>query len=135
MKFQINPVGVLWNREDSTVAEIYPEYSDAIMGLEQFSHIMIFCWFHKNDRDEQREILQVHPRKDRNKPLRGVFATRSPQRPNPIGIFICSLVRINGNMLKVKKIDAFDGTPIIDIKPYIPGMDSIKNGEVPDWVK
>jgi tRNA-Thr(GGU) m(6)t(6)A37 methyltransferase TsaA len=134
MTIHIRPVGRISNKGESTVIEIYPEYSDALRGLEKFSHIMLFCWFHKNDSPEKRKTLRVHPMRDRNKPLTGVFATRSPQRPNLIAIFICTLNEIRENKITVQKIDAFDGTPVIDIKPYIPHNDSIPDARIPEWV-
>jgi len=135
MKIQIQPVGRISNKGESTIIEIYPEYSKALLGLEAFSHIMVFCWFHKNDRPEKRKTLQVHPMKNKNKPRTGVFATRSPQRPNLIAIFMCVLKEIRENRISVEKIDAFDGTPVIDIKPYIPHNDSVPNARIPKWVK
>jgi tRNA-Thr(GGU) m(6)t(6)A37 methyltransferase TsaA len=73
--------------------------------------------------------------KNRDKPLTGVFATRSPQRPNPIAVFMCTLNKIKENKIIIEKIDAFDNTPVIDIKPYIPNSDSIPNARIPKWVK
>jgi tRNA-Thr(GGU) m(6)t(6)A37 methyltransferase TsaA len=135
MTFQIQPVGKVSNKENSTVIEIYPEYSKALLGLEGFSNIMLFCWFHKNDRTDKRKTLQVHPMKNRDKPLTGVFATRSPQRPNPIAVFMCTLNEIKENKIIIEKIDAFDNTPVIDIKPYIPHNDSIPNARISTWAK
>lgn len=135
MTFQIQPVGRISNKENSTVIEIFPEYSEALLGLEGFSNIILFCWFHKNDRSDKRKTLQVHPMKNMDKPLTGVFATRSPQRPNLIAIFMCTLNEIKENKIIVEKIDAFDNTPVIDIKPYIPHNDSIPNARIPKWFK
>ena len=86
---------------------------DGLSGLEPGQQIMIIFYLH---RSEGFELLQ-HPRGDVSQPKRGVFALRSPQRPNPIGVSVVELVRIEGNVLHVRGLDAIDGTPILDIKP------------------
>jgi len=133
--FQVFPVGIVRKSGDTVRIEIVEKYHDALLGLEQFSHILVFCWYHKNDRPERRNTLQVHPRGDRKNPLTGVFATRSPVRPNLIAMTICRLISIEGNVIRVDEIDAFDGTPVIDIKPCISRLDFISGLKVPTWVK
>ena len=83
----------------------------------------------------QRAILQVHPRGDQKNPLTGVFATRSPFRPNLIALSLCKIVSVKENVIEVEKIDAFEGTPVLDIKPYAPGQDSATGVKVPEWAK
>ena len=114
--------------------EILDTFRDGLLGIEQFSHIIVCCWFHKNDRHDKRRILQVHPRGNRANPLTGVFATRSPTRPNPIAISTCKLLEIQKNVVIIDNIDAFEGTPVIDIKPYIAGNDYVKDARIPQWV-
>jgi len=133
--FQIFPVGNVRKSGNSVQIEIDEKYHDALLGLEEFSHIIVFCWYHKNDRPGRRNTLQVHPRGDRKNPLTGVFATRSPVRPNLIAITICRLISIEGNVIRVDEIDAFDGTPVIDIKPCISRLDFISEVKVPSWAK
>lgn len=87
-------------------------YSDALLGLRPGQKIQILYWMHLAERD----TLQVHPRGDRARPLRGVFATRSPDRPNPIAIDTVEVIEIEGNCLTVRGLDAIDETPLIDIK-------------------
>jgi tRNA-Thr(GGU) m(6)t(6)A37 methyltransferase TsaA len=97
-----------WFEVNSTVAE----------GLERMvvgQEIILITWFHKAHRD----ILKVHPRNDQNTPLTGVFATRSPDRPNPLGLHQVTVLEIAGNRLTVGPIEAIDGTPIVDIKPVL----------------
>jgi tRNA-Thr(GGU) m(6)t(6)A37 methyltransferase TsaA len=132
--FQIFPIGVVKKTKQTTAIEIYKKYEDALLGLHQFSHLIVCYWFHKNDTAEERNILQVHPRGDQRNPLTGVFATRSPVRPNLIGISICKILSIDGNIIHIDKIDAFDGSPVIDLKPYIPRVDFITDAHVPEWV-
>ena len=132
--FQIFPVGVIRKKEDTIWVEIFEPYSDALLGLEDFSHIQVLFWFHENDTTERRKTLRVHPRKDQKIPLTGVFATHSPQRPNLIGLTICKIKSIQDRRIEIEDIDAFDGTPVIDIKCYIPASASGSDVRVPDWV-
>ena len=88
------------------------QYRDALLGMEKGSKIVILYWMHLAERD----ILQVHPRRDQTRPLRGVFTTRSPQRPNPISLDIVEVTGIEGMVVDVIGLDAVDGTPLLDIK-------------------
>ncbi len=129
----IFPIGIIKKDSKAFSVEIYPEYTDGLLGLDQFSHILIFYWFHENDTSEKRKTLQVHPRGNKANPMTGVFATRSPQRPNPIGISICRVLSVDRNKIHIDQIDAFNGSPVIDIKPYFPNMDSGSDAVTPDW--
>ena len=105
---------------ERTWLEIYPEYGPALTGLKEFSHLWVFYWFHGNDKPEERRTLQVHPRRDPANPLTGVFACRAPVRPNLIGFTACRIIKVEGNVVEVADLDAMDGSPILDLKPYIP---------------
>jgi tRNA-Thr(GGU) m(6)t(6)A37 methyltransferase TsaA len=115
------------------ISEIVVDSSltEALDNLDEFSHIIVIYWIHKSTRPAPKK---VHPRGKPELSLMGVFATRSPSRPNPIGKATVRLLKRQGNILKVKGLDAIDGTPVIDIKPYIPGYDSIDNAKAPSWV-
>ena len=132
--FQIHPVGVVRKKDKAVWIEIFAPYADALLGLAGFSHIQVLFWFHKNDTAKRRKTLRVHPRKDKNNPLSGVFATHSPLRPNPIGLTLCQIKSIEGLQIKIEDIDAFDGTPVIDIKCYIPSSVAESTIRLPDWV-
>ena len=132
--FQIIPVGVVRKKEKAVWIEIFDPYSDALLGLEGFSHAQVLFWFHKNDSADQRKTLRVHPRKDKKNPLSGVFATHSPLRPNPIGLTLCKIKSIRNRRIAIEDIDAFDGTPVIDIKCYIPSAVPEPDIRLPDWV-
>lgn len=106
-------------------------YEKALDGIEDFSHIYIIFWMHKIG-DAERKILKTHPRGRIDLPLLGVLATRSPLRPNPIGLTVVELLERKGNILKVRGLDAFDGTPVIDVKPYN-HWDIIEDVKVPEW--
>jgi tRNA (adenine37-N6)-methyltransferase len=131
----LNPVGVVKKQGQSAWLEIYPEYAPALLGIQGFSHLWVFYWFHDNDTPERRQTLQVHPRRDPANPLTGVFACRAPERPNLIGFTGCRIIKVEGNVLEVAGLDARDGTPILDLKPYIPGGDAIPEALTPEWLK
>jgi len=130
--YYLKSVGIIRKRDEKTWIEIFDKYGDALLGLDGFSHIQVFYWFDQNDSDEKRKTLQVHPRKDPNNPLTGVFATHSPQRPNLIGSTLCKIESIVANSIYIEEIDAYDGSPVIDIKCYIP--QSVSDVRLPDWV-
>jgi len=134
--FKLHPVGIVDKKGKSVKLRIYDRYSDALVGLDGFSHAIVLYWFDRNDTPEKRNILQVHPRGNKKNPLTGVFACRAPVRPNLIAMSVCKIRGLEGGMLSIDKIDALDGSPILDIKPYIPGIDS-KSEEirVPNWLK
>ncbi|MEM3777811.1 MAG: tRNA (N6-threonylcarbamoyladenosine(37)-N6)-methyltransferase TrmO [Fervidicoccaceae archaeon] len=120
--------------------EILPEYSDGLLNLEGFSHIIVISFLHKIGED-QRKVLRIKHRKLERFGIRiddipevGVFASDSPARPNPIGLSIVRLIRVEGNKLFVSGLDLSDGTPVLDIKPYDHGR-QIKEIELPQWAK
>ena len=131
----LNPVGVVKKQGKRAYLEIYPEYALALNGLKNFSHLWVFYWFHENDNPEERRTLQVHPRRDPANPLTGVFACRAPARPNLIGFTACRIVKVEGNIVEVADLDARAGSPILDLKPYIPDGDAIPEAVTPEWLK
>jgi L-fuculose-phosphate aldolase len=94
--------------------------TDGLLGLEPGDDIIVLCYFHR----AQRDVLQVHPRGDLDNPLRGVFATRSPARPNPIAVTSARVQHIDENVLQVVGLDALDGTPVVDVKSYAEAFDT-----------
>jgi len=133
-RFYIIPVGVIKKENENVRIEVFEEYRDALLGLDDFSHITVCYWFHENDTPEKRKTLQVHPRKDKQNPLSGVFATHSPLRPNLIAISICKILSIKDTTIFIEKIDALDGSPVIDIKCLIPSSELGSDIRLPDWV-
>lgn len=116
------------------VSEIVIEESltDSLDGIEGFSHLIILWWMHRLK--ESTRPLRVHPGRRPGAPLTGVLATRAPVRPNPIGKATVRLLERRGNILKVEGLDALEGSPVIDIKPFIPAVDSAGDATVPSWV-
>jgi tRNA-Thr(GGU) m(6)t(6)A37 methyltransferase TsaA len=106
--------------------------TEALDDLDRFSHIIVLYWIHRSRRPAP---MKVHPRGNPKRALMGVLATRSPSRPNPIGKATVKLLERQGNILKVRGLDAIDGTPVLDIKPYIPGYDSVNDDcRAPSWM-
>ncbi len=133
-RFYIYPVGVIKKENENVRIEVFEEYRDALLGLDDFSHITVCYWFHENDTPEKRNTMQVHPRKDKQNPLSGVFATHSPLRPNLIALTICKILSIKDTTIFIEKIDALDGSPVIDIKCFIPSSELGSDIRLPDWV-
>lgn len=95
--------------------EVHDWAAEALHGLAAGDEIIVITWFHQADRD----VFQVHPRSDPRNPLTGVFATRSPDRPNPLGLHPVTVHAIEGTRLRIGPIEAIDGTPVVDIKPVL----------------
>ncbi len=119
---------------ESVVSEIIldPPYSEALDGIEDYSHILILFWISRI-KTRQRKIKKIHPKSRSDLPLVGVFATRTQYRPNPIGLTLVRLISRNKNVLKVKGLDALQGTPIIDIKPISPRHEFLQKYKIPEW--
>ena len=132
--FHIFPVGIVRKTDNAVSIDIFDDFTDALLGLDGFSHVVVLFWFDQNDTAEKRRVLKVHPRKDPRNPLTGVFATHSPQRPNLIGLTVCKIISIHGGSIEIEDIDALDGSPVIDLKCYIPGSVAEKDVRLPDWV-
>lgn len=118
---------------ETSKIKVYPEFCEALKGLATFSHVIVLYWIHLRDNDIDRRTLRVVPRRREGAPEVGVFACRSPSRPNPIGLSVLELLKIKGCIIVVKGLDAVEGTPVIDIKPYLPRADSVPQADVPEW--
>jgi len=131
MEFIMQPVGIIhspYTEKDKTPiqasrslaigqVEIYPEFADGLKDIEALSHIYLLYAFHES----QGYKLQVKPFLDNQE--HGIFATRYPYRPNPIGLSVVKLLSCENNILTVEGVDVLDGTPLLDIKPYVPDFD------------
>ena len=139
-KIFLNPIGRVKTeaigdevKDKSIVSKIVvrDELVAALDGLDGFSHLFVLFWLNQIF-DEQKITLKVHPRGRVYMPLLGVFATRTNMRPNPIGLTLVELLKVEGNTLTVRGLDAYDGTPVLDIKPF-DVWDNAENAKVPDW--
>lgn len=115
--YSVHPVGWVRKADGKTTLVIDERYQPALMGVENLSAIWVLYWFDRNDTPEKRAILQVHPRANPENPLRGVFATRAPVRPNLIALSRCEVLSVEGNVIEIDGIDAWPDTPVLDIKP------------------
>jgi tRNA-Thr(GGU) m(6)t(6)A37 methyltransferase TsaA len=112
---------------------INEEYEDCLDGIEDFSHIVVLFWTNKVP-DRARQLKKVHPAGLKEIPMKGIFATRSPVRPNPICKTTVKLIERRGATLLVEGLDAIDNTPVVDIKPHLPFYDSPLNVKLADWM-
>lgn len=140
----LRPIGVVRNgvreprphgwedvRSDVIVRE---DLLEALDGIEAYSHIIVVFHCHQVP-EEERASGHIRPLGDSNLPEQGVLATRSQRRPAAIGVSVVSLLRRRRNILRVRGLDAIDGTPVLDIKPYFPTYDSVPGARVPDWAR
>jgi tRNA-Thr(GGU) m(6)t(6)A37 methyltransferase TsaA len=139
-KICLEPVGVVQTeavgkevRDKNVVSRIVfrEKYVEALEGVEEFSHLFVLFWLHEIS-DKDRQIMKVRPRGRSDMPLLGIFATRTPHRPNPIGLTRVKILDIEGNVITVQGLDAFDGTPVLDIKPF-DSWDITEEFKVPEW--
>ncbi len=141
----VKPIGVVhnsvkelrresWESLESTIV-VQDRWAGALDGLEAFSHIFVIFWLHLVAEGPRETTTHVHPRGDPGIPLQGVFATRSPVRPNPIGLRVVALLERRGNVLRVRGLDAIDGTPVLDLKPYLFHYDGVPESTVADWIQ
>jgi len=151
MEIVLKPIGIVhtklsdeevknsWEGVEGVV-EVFREYVKGLKGIEDFSHIIILAYLHKTKK-EHKKVLRVRHRrllrfgiKIEDIPEVGVFCTDSPHRPNPIALTIVELVKRDGRFLHVRGLDLFDGTPVLDIKPYTPDR-VVEKINVPQWYK
>jgi tRNA-Thr(GGU) m(6)t(6)A37 methyltransferase TsaA len=119
-----------WEQVRSSVI-VREDLAAGLEGIDGFSHILVIFAFDKVPEGEQR--LNVRATLDERSPRLGVLATRSQRRPTPLGVSAVRLLRRRGNVLWVQGLDAIDGTPVLDIKPYYPEHDAVEGARVPDW--
>jgi tRNA-Thr(GGU) m(6)t(6)A37 methyltransferase TsaA len=119
--------------EREAIVEVEPDWAEALDGIEGFSHIWLLWWLDR--RDEPPETLRVHPEGRPEMPLVGIFATRSPRRPNPLAMTAVELLGREDRRLRVRGLDACQGTPILDIKPYLRRGDQIPAATMPAWLQ
>jgi tRNA-Thr(GGU) m(6)t(6)A37 methyltransferase TsaA len=142
MEFSLDPVGVVrstraeaeddqWDSETSSIELLSPFGERALLGLAEFSHCIVVYVFDKATWDESR--MSRHPRGNKDWPEVGIFAQRAKDRPNRIGVTVCQVIEVNGSTIRVGGLDAIDGTPVVDIKPWM--VEFGPRGEVvqPSW--
>lgn len=133
--FQVNSIGKINVNEDGMFIELEPRYIPALQALDGFSHLNILWWFSDFDNEQMRSVLETPQPYKKAPPVMGIFATRSPVRPNPIALTTVQIIYIDyqKGTIQIAYIDANDGTPILDIKPYTPSLDRVEIPGVPEW--
>jgi tRNA (adenine37-N6)-methyltransferase len=140
---ELRPIGVVkspvkeavdkdWGEVVSEI-RLEPEYAGGLAGLEEFSHIQVIFFMHQAAWNPATDLVR-RPRGRADMPQVGIFAQRARHRPNPIGLTTVALVGVRDNVLTVRGLDAIDGTPVLDIKPYNPGFDAREEVKVPEWM-
>lgn len=122
-----------WGAVESTIA-VLPEYRAGLRGLDAFSHVLVTAYLHGAKFEPARHLVR-RPRGQADMPELGIFAQRAKDRPNPLGITVVPLVAVTPEGLRVRGLDAIDGTPILDLKPYFPQFDAAPGARVPEWVE
>ena len=132
---KIFSIGKIINKKEQVYIELDPKYSKGLKGLEGYSHIQVIWWANGCDNEEARNKLIINKPYKKGPDEIGVFATHSPERPNPISVSNVDIayVDINKGIIGLYYIDAFDGTPVIDLKPYVPSVNKIENPKTPNW--
>ncbi len=133
--YTINPIGTVHANENGFNIQLEKEYIPALTGLEGYSYIQLLYWFDKCDNALSRSKLTENKPYTNGPEVLGTFATRSPERPNPIAVssvYVTYIDRENG-IIGLAYTDAFDGTPVLDIKPYTPSLDRVEAPTVPEW--
>ncbi len=120
-----------WGKVISEIV-LSPELAAGLKGLEQFSHVLVIFLMHQSTFFPTSDLVR-RPRGREDMPEMGIFAQRAKHRPNPIGITAVELISVSDNIVKVRGLDAIDGSPVLDLKPYFPEFDRVDNVRVPEW--
>lgn len=136
-EMKVNPIGVIRNSEEGCCIKIQEKFVPALLALEGFSHIQVIWWFSGFDDELSRSLLQVQKPYKHGPDTMGIFATRSPLRPNPIALTTSEVIDIDheNGIIRIAYTDADDHTPVLDIKPYTPSLDRPDRPSVPVWCR
>jgi tRNA-Thr(GGU) m(6)t(6)A37 methyltransferase TsaA len=133
--FQMFPIGYIRRSKKNVNLEVLETFRPALKQLGHFSHVMVFWWADKHDNEKSRRLLQCEPPYAKGK-VTGVFATRAEYRPNPVAMTTCKILKVDEDygIVTVADIDAYDGTPIVDLKAYFPVCDRVREARIPEWL-
>ncbi|TIH17050.1 hypothetical protein D0S45_07755 [Marinifilum sp. JC120] len=134
--FSMSPIGQVQVKEGEASIHVFEEFRSGLEKMDRFSHFIALWWASEQDSPDRRAVLQT-PLPYADNLSAGVFACRSEFRPNPIGVTVCQCLDldIEKGIIRVPYIDAFDGTPLLDLKPYFPVCERVKETRVPEWVE
>ena len=135
MNCNLCPIGEIREENGELLIEVFEKYRKAMTGLEEHRYLQIIWWFDRCDNEQSRNKLTEEKPYKKGPALLGTFATRSPERPNPIAVsnVLALSVEAGSGTIRVPYIDAFPGTPVLDIKPYTPSIDRVENVTMPEW--
>lgn len=133
--FQVESIGKVSIKEEGVFIELEPKYIPALKALNGFTHLSVVWWFSDFDNKEMRSTLETSQPYKNAPEVMGIFATRSPIRPNPLALTAVQVINIDyvHGILHIAYIDANDGSPVLDIKPYTPSLDRVEAPGVPEW--
>jgi tRNA-Thr(GGU) m(6)t(6)A37 methyltransferase TsaA len=133
--FNVNSIGKISVNKEGMFIKLEQKYVPALQALNGFSHLNVIWWFSDFDTEEARNILETPKPYKKAPEVMGIFATRSPVRPNPIALTAVEIINIDyeNGTIQIADIDANDNSPVLDIKPYTPGADRVESPDVPEW--
>ncbi|ACL20626.1 tRNA-Thr(GGU) m(6)t(6)A37 methyltransferase TsaA [Desulfitobacterium sp. LBE] len=133
--FKVKPIGKISVNEDGMFIKLEQEYIPALQALNGFSHLNVLWWLSDSDNEEMRNILIAEQPYKKAPAIMGIFATRSPFRPNPMALTAVQIITIDyeNGVIQIAYIDANDNSPVLDIKPYTPSLDRVETPGVPEW--
>lgn len=134
-QFTVRQIGTMEMDKNGMYVKLLPEYIPALKFLEGFGHADILWWFDGCDDEENRSVLEAESPYKHGPDTMGIFATRSPQRPNPIALSVAEILYIDheAGAIYIAYTDARQGSPVLDLKPYTPSLDRVEHPQVPDW--
>ncbi|QQZ61887.1 SAM-dependent methyltransferase [Paenibacillus sonchi] len=132
---EVHSIGKVRSNESGTFIALEKKFIPALQSLEGFSHISVLWWFSDYDDEHSRSVLQTESPYKGSPEVMGIFATRSPMRPNPIALTAAEIIQTDfeNGIIQVAFMDAYDNTPVLDIKPYTPSLDRVETPGVPAW--
>ncbi len=133
--FEVHPIGTIHNDGQAPYIELEPRYAPALRALEGFSHVNVLWWFSGCDFPGARAVLEAPQPYKKAPEVMGIFATRAPMRPNPLALTAVEVLAVEAaaGIVRIAYIDADDGTPVLDLKPYTPSLDRVEAPSVPAW--
>jgi len=134
-KFEVVTIGKIRTDSEGARIELKKKYLSALKGLEGFSHLQILWWFSESDSPRERGRLEEASPYREGPEVMGIFATRSPNRPNPVALSCVEVLHVDcrKGVIHLAYMDALEGSPVLDIKPYTPSLDRVETPSVPDW--
>ncbi len=134
-RYELRPIGRIVRSENGIRVEVLERFRPALQLLDRFTHLIVVWWADKHGNEKSRAVLQCEPPYAPGR-VHGIFATRAEYRPNPIAITTCKMLSVDeqAGVIQVADIDAFDGTPVVDLKPYYPVCERVQDARIPEWL-